>query len=434
MKKLILAVLLLNALVCFSQVTEVCNDNHDNDLDLLTDCADPDCTDPVCDQAYACSALSQLYQISGNQLLEWDGSSWSPVSGWTNPTGILINAMGYNVEDGFIYGIDPINNKLLRITKTGIQVLGDIPGTGVSGKNWHTGDMDLNGNLYVTALSLNKMIVVDVSAVTSQTNANISPVVNFNGVPNGQINVADWTYLPATGYLYGFLKSTDGMNSTIRVMDLSGNHINDIPFSINGLCNNSNFGAAFSDSQGHLYAFCNSGGFYEFTPNANFSSFTVSTITMPGVTISNNDGASCPLSNGLDDNNDNCCEQVLALLQAQSRQNASQENIREVRSEIESLKKEMDLPVETSVILHQNTPNPFDQQTVIKYEIMDKKARQASILIFDLNGNLKHTYPIAIERRGKLVIEAETLSSGMYIYTLIVNDKAIDSKRMILLN
>jgi hypothetical protein len=85
-----------------------------------------------------------------------------------------------------------------------------------------------------------------------------------------------------------------------------------------------------------------------------------------------------------------------------------------------------------SNFLLQNTPNPFSKTTTIKYSV-DESNRSASIYIFDLQGTLVKSYNnINKQLNSSVIIDAENLSPGMYIYTLVVNDMEVDSKRMIL--
>lgn len=87
---------------------------------------------------------------------------------------------------------------------------------------------------------------------------------------------------------------------------------------------------------------------------------------------------------------------------------------------------------EEAYILYQNNPNPFSEKTVIKFEI-NEKFESAFILVFDMQGGLKMTKPINIEGKGQININEHELISGMYLYTLVVDNKEIDTKRMILL-
>ena len=79
----------------------------------------------------------------------------------------------------------------------------------------------------------------------------------------------------------------------------------------------------------------------------------------------------------------------------------------------------------------QNTPNPFVTDTEIEYYI-SKKAESAMLIIHDLNGLERLSFTITERAYGSKVIEASQLEAGMYLYTLLVDGKIIDSKRMIL--
>lgn len=85
-------------------------------------------------------------------------------------------------------------------------------------------------------------------------------------------------------------------------------------------------------------------------------------------------------------------------------------------------------------VLNQNSPNPFTESTEIKFSIDDQNFRKASIVIFDMNGLLIKQYDIQKSGDGKIKINGNELKAGMYIYTLIVNQREVDSKKMILLN
>lgn len=85
-------------------------------------------------------------------------------------------------------------------------------------------------------------------------------------------------------------------------------------------------------------------------------------------------------------------------------------------------------------VLNQNSPNPFNESTEVTFSIDDQNFRTASIVIFDMSGLLIKKYDIPKSGVGTIKINGNELKAGMYIYTLIVNQKEIDSKRMILLN
>lgn len=81
--------------------------------------------------------------------------------------------------------------------------------------------------------------------------------------------------------------------------------------------------------------------------------------------------------------------------------------------------------------IKQNAPNPFSNETTIEYYIAEKNTA-ASILVFDMNGKLLKTYKLNGSGQGNLVISGNELTPGMYYYSLIINNKEIDTKKMIL--
>lgn len=81
--------------------------------------------------------------------------------------------------------------------------------------------------------------------------------------------------------------------------------------------------------------------------------------------------------------------------------------------------------------LFQNQPNPFKETTIIKYEINDANAT-AQIMIFDMQGTLIKTISLIKSTNGSVSINGNELKPGMYLYSLIINNKEIDTKRMII--
>ena len=83
--------------------------------------------------------------------------------------------------------------------------------------------------------------------------------------------------------------------------------------------------------------------------------------------------------------------------------------------------------------LFQNTPNPFSDNTVIKY-VIPQDVQNANLLIYDMNGKQIEQFVLTQKGMGSLVLEGSHLEAGMYLYSLIVDSKVIDVKRMILTN
>ncbi len=82
------------------------------------------------------------------------------------------------------------------------------------------------------------------------------------------------------------------------------------------------------------------------------------------------------------------------------------------------------------VVLNQNQPNPFAEQTSITYNI-PQSAGTSQILFYDLNGKQIKSVDITGKGKGALNVYASDLSNGMYSYTLVIDGKIIDTKKMV---
>ena len=82
--------------------------------------------------------------------------------------------------------------------------------------------------------------------------------------------------------------------------------------------------------------------------------------------------------------------------------------------------------------LEQNQPNPFNENTTIKY-YLPNSTESASMAIADMNGTVLKTFTLSGKGYGQVLIGGGSLASGTYIYTLTVNGEQVDSKRMMLL-
>lgn len=126
--------------------------------------------------------------------------------------------------------------------------------------------------------------------------------------------------------------------------------------------------------------------------------------------------------------------------------NYEQHTLDSLTYEISNIKKQLDFccgseqsqsskiydKAQIGSVLFQNKPNPFSEKTMIEFEIVEH-FHSASIMVFDLHGNFKLKLPIIQNGKGQIIINGFQLSAGMYLYSLIVDDKEIDTKRMILM-
>lgn len=83
-------------------------------------------------------------------------------------------------------------------------------------------------------------------------------------------------------------------------------------------------------------------------------------------------------------------------------------------------------------ILYQNYPNPFNPITKISYGL--KEAANIKIIIYDALGKKVSTLVEQKQNAGTYSVEfnASNLSSGVYIYSLLVNGVIADTRRMVL--
>ena len=81
-------------------------------------------------------------------------------------------------------------------------------------------------------------------------------------------------------------------------------------------------------------------------------------------------------------------------------------------------------------VLYQNTPNPFKEQTIIRFSL-EENVHDASICIFDMTGKTLKKLPISTGMES-VSIGGYELGEGMFLYSLIVNGQVIDTKRMVI--
>jgi len=428
-------VLCLAIVPSFAQIPETCDDNFDNNNNNLVDCADPGCSGD-CADAFPCWPDPELYQVrNGNELWTYDvfAASWQQVTPWNN-SGTRVNAMGYNVQDGYIYGIEGgwesgagfiTTNDLVRVTRDGMTVVGDVnplPVPTGSGADlfWHAGDMDLDGNLYVGRKGTNSIWMIDVAALTA------TELLIANNAP---LDVSDFTRSPVNGRFYGFAEAT-GM---VREFEVVGTNVSIQDFTVSGLNCTGGCGATFSVLDGTLYFYCNQDGkLYKLVPDvaAAPTGFTVTEFPAAQI-ISTNDGASCPLASEFPDTPGDCCERVLAILESWGAPPGVKSQV--MGSRPSNGRAEVEVTTAKRAVLHQNKPNPFQERTVIGYDLSGHEASSAMICIFDMSGTLRSTHIVAPRTDGQLILEGGSLRPGMYLYSLILDDAEVDTKRMILL-
>lgn len=81
--------------------------------------------------------------------------------------------------------------------------------------------------------------------------------------------------------------------------------------------------------------------------------------------------------------------------------------------------------------LSQNIPNPFTGMTSVSVNIANT-FKSASLRVYNLNGEEIKVYHITSSGNSKININCSELNAGIYLYSLVVDNNEIDTKRMIL--
>jgi len=82
-------------------------------------------------------------------------------------------------------------------------------------------------------------------------------------------------------------------------------------------------------------------------------------------------------------------------------------------------------------VLYQNAPNPFSSNTEISCHLPEI-TKHAVIYIYNLQGAEIKSYSLPQTGKNTITVYGSELPAGMYLYTLVVDDEIVDTKRMIL--
>lgn len=82
--------------------------------------------------------------------------------------------------------------------------------------------------------------------------------------------------------------------------------------------------------------------------------------------------------------------------------------------------------------LEQNAPNPFTDNSVVKY-YLPSNTQRAELVISNLNGTQIRTFNLDGKGFGQVLISGGSFKAGTYIYTLMVDGKRVASKKMVLM-
>lgn len=128
---------------------------------------------------------------------------------------------------------------------------------------------------------------------------------------------------------------------------------------------------------------------------------------------------------------------VKAVQELSTKNDSLQSQIDELKNLVQSLINKNNVAADQeniniiSAILGQNMPNPFNQSTAIHYSI-PQKFSSAQIIVSDVSGKIIKRISLSDSGKGIVNINAGSLASDTYQYSLLVDGKLIDSKKMLI--
>ncbi len=124
---------------------------------------------------------------------------------------------------------------------------------------------------------------------------------------------------------------------------------------------------------------------------------------------------------------ENCLSGILPYL-CQLSQSAVQANTPAAQEEV---RKNLNVTLNnrTTIILDQNVPNPFAEQTVINFSI-PATVQKAQIHFYDGMGKLIQSVDVTERGLGSLTVFGADLSTGVYTYTLVADGQIVATKKM----
>lgn len=219
---------------------------------------------------------SKLFQMIDGQLNVFDPETEQyEVAG--DPTGLRINAIGFNTEDDLIYGIakangvDALGNAVSVRDLVMVDAQGNAYRVGETPVADYVGDFDDDGNLWSFDSSLNRVTCIDVNTLDSDGN----PVVTNHNLPNDLFGgrAYDVAYNASEGVFYAVESpGANGEAGAVHRIDLSEvatggtPQITSVPITgtlyddgMSAGMPRGAYGAVFMDGEGNLYFGLNRG-------------------------------------------------------------------------------------------------------------------------------------------------------------------------------
>jgi hypothetical protein len=90
----------------------------------------------------------------------------------------------------------------------------------------------------------------------------------------------------------------------------------------------------------------------------------------------------------------------------------------------------INVELSNDAVLYQNIPNPFGEETTINYFIPENTGN-AKIIFFDMYGQSMKDVQLTTTGSGNIHVDSKNLASGIYSYSLLIDGKIIDTKKMV---
>ena len=79
----------------------------------------------------------------------------------------------------------------------------------------------------------------------------------------------------------------------------------------------------------------------------------------------------------------------------------------------------------------QNLPNPWSKSTQITY-YLKQDVKDAYLEIYATNGSLVKRIAVTSRGHGSVTLDEKSFAPGTYYYTMFIDGKQIDTKKMVL--
>ncbi len=133
----------------------------------------------------------------------------------------------------------------------------------------------------------------------------------------------------------------------------------------------------------------------------------------------------------LETTNNNLNDRLTALETCINNLNLCTESRNIISNEIIVNQTNVELTNAQSIVLNQNVPNPFAEQTIIIYTLLDG-TKKAEMHFYNSEGKMINSVELSTAAgKSQLNVFANDLTNGVYTYTLVVDGKIIDTKRMV---